>query len=256
MVDVNREDCLTFGFCKSCNTTHSLPLGGALPKALELMDILEYEKRIDLSVPKFMANPIFSTDILWSDERGAMFGVLVGIDTNGNEVTLKGFSGQHNGEWSCDGWVEPLVDSINYLKLCREIGEEIKERTEVINSLNPSDERYSVLKTERKKISQSLMVKLHSMYQLHNFNGDISSLQNAFVGKGIPTGTGDCTAPKLLNAAAKLKITPTGLAEFYWGRENRSNTKQHKQFYGACENKCQPILGFLLCGLDGESSNG
>ena len=41
-----------------------------------------------------------------------------------------------------------------------------------------------------------------------------------------------------------------GLAEFYWGRENRSGNRRHALFYPSCEEKCRPILGFMLCGLE------
>jgi hypothetical protein len=178
-----------------------------------------------------------------------MFGVLVGTDKYKNRVTLKAFSGQHNGEWSCTGWAEPLVDSVKYLERCRKVGEAIKSKSSIINSLDKNSREYLELKQERKKLSQDLMIELHDMYRLNNFLGETTSLREAFIGDGIPTGTGDCAAPKLLNEAAKRGITPTGLVEFYWGRENRSKTKFHKQFYGACENKCQPILGYLLCGI-------
>jgi len=66
----------------------------------------------------------------------------------------------------------------------------------------------------------------------------------------IPTGAGECCAPKLLNYAALNGLKPVGLSEFYWGKENKSGTRQHKQFYPACVEKCQPILGFMLCGAE------
>ncbi|MFZ1986822.1 MAG: hypothetical protein WAU91_20595, partial [Desulfatitalea sp.] len=61
---------------------------------------------------------------------------------------------------------------------------------------------------------------------------------------------GDCCAPKLLNAAAKQKLAPKSLAEIFWGRTNRSGTRQQGIFYTACPEKCQPILGFMLCGIE------
>ena len=94
------------------------------------------------------------------------------------------------------------------------------------------------------------MKDLHATYLLTNFRGESKSLTDVFLGtSGIPTGTGDCCAPKLLNYAAKHNLTPLGISEFYIGKENRSKTKEHGTFYPACSSKCQPILGFLLCGL-------
>lgn len=68
--------------------------------------------------------------------------------------------------------------------------------------------------------------------------------------KGIPTGTGDCCAPKLLNYAARNRLKPIGISEFFFGRENKSETRKHGEFYPSCKIKCEPILGFMLCGLE------
>ena len=59
---------------------------------------------------------------------------------------------------------------------------------------------------------------------------------------------GDCCAPKLINFAAKNKLEPISIAEFYWGQENASGSKKHLHFYGSCEEKCGPILGRMLYG--------
>jgi tRNA pseudouridine32 synthase/23S rRNA pseudouridine746 synthase len=68
-------------------------------------------------------------------------------------------------------------------------------------------------------------------------------------------GVGECCAPKLLNYAALNGLKPLGLSEFYWGKENKSGTRKHGEFYPACAEKCQPILGFMLCGIK-ERNNG
>jgi hypothetical protein len=249
MIDINSDSFLTYGYCNSCKKVHRLKTGRAIELCFDLMDKLESEKRIDFETPIEMADPNFSTDILWGDERGEMFGVLVCEDELGQEIILKAFSCQHGGEWSCDGWALPLVDSELYLKRCREVGAEIKEFTSKINSLEKGSDKFASLKKERKELSQNLQIELHNLYSLSNFRGEVKSLEEAFIyDKGIPTGAGDCCAPKLLNEAAKKGLKPKGLAEFYWGKENRSKTKQHKEFYSSCEDKCQPILGFLLCG--------
>ena len=98
-------------------------------------------------------------------------------------------------------------------------------------------------------ITQEAFIKAYRA--LTNFRGETKPLNDIFQDKnGIPTGTGDCCAPKLLNFAVKNNLTPLGLAEFYWGKENKSATRQHGRFYQSCTSKCQPILGFMLCGLD------
>ena len=61
---------------------------------------------------------------------------------------------------------------------------------------------------------------------------------------------GDCCAPKLLDHAARNNLKPVGIAEFYWGPSNPSQTKKHGQFYPACRGKCEPILGHMLEGME------
>lgn len=96
------------------------------------------------------------------------------------------------------------------------------------------------------------MKDIQALYNLTNFRGETRSLTDIFPTIGIPTGTGECCAPKLLNHAALNGLTPLGLSEFYFGKESKSGEKQHGVFYPACAEKCQPILGFLLCDKDVE----
>ena len=95
------------------------------------------------------------------------------------------------------------------------------------------------------------MRAIHDLYRLQNFHSQRAGLEEIFAAKkGVPTGTGDCCAPKLLQYAALHNLTPLALAEFYFGRENRSGTRQHGCFYPSCRTKCYPILGFMLCGAE------
>lgn len=101
-------------------------------------------------------------------------------------------------------------------------------------------------------MSRRLMLDIHAIYRLTNFRGRTETLFGAYSADGgIPTGTGDCCAPKLLNYAAVNNLFPVGLAEFYWGLDNKSGSRRHGMFYPSCREKCQPILGYLLCGLEG-----
>ena len=93
------------------------------------------------------------------------------------------------------------------------------------------------------------MKDIHSLYSLTNFRGETKKLSQLSL-NNLPTGIGDCCAPKLLCHAAKNDLVPISMAEFFVGKENRSGTKIHGQFYPACEEKCQPLMGFLLCGLE------
>ncbi|MGD1932123.1 MAG: pseudouridine synthase [Leptolyngbyaceae cyanobacterium] len=110
-----------------------------------------------------------------------------------------------------------------------------------------ADARIRTLKQARKALSQQLQAQMHAAYSLTNFAGATRSLSRLWP-TGLPTGTGDCAAPKLLHYAASHQLKPLALAEFWWGAD--SGDKQVGQFYGPCRDRCQPIMGFLLSGLD------
>lgn len=109
-----------------------------------------------------------------------------------------------------------------------------------------ADDRIRDLKQQRKRLSRQLQAQMHEVYRLTNFAGDSITLQ-ALQPQGLPTGTGDCAAPKLLHYAATHGLQPLGMAEFWWGTDQ--GDKQVGQFYGACRDRCQPIMGFLLSGV-------
>ncbi len=191
-----------------------------------------------------LATSTFSTDYLFGEARGQMFGVLECADCFGNIVVLKAFSCQYDGEWLVDGWVPPILDVHEFYRFSDPVDREIKQLDRlIVENKNPE------LIQKRKALSQDLMKQIHALYLLTNFRGKTKPMTEVFKG-GIPTGAGDCCAPKLLNYAAKNGLKPLGLSEFYWGRENRSGTRKHGEFYPACAEKCQPILGFMLCGSE------
>ena len=240
----------TFGFCRKCNCEHSLgPSDRSQELAEELISKLESSGRLDYDSVK--PDPKFSTDYLFGPARGQMFGVLVCENSAGEEVAFKAFSCQYNSYWLIDGWVPPLLDLETYNRIVPEADVEIKRLSKLMDSLAKDSVEYRELKEKRKQISQKLMKDIHDLYIFHNFSGQSVSMYEAFaVDRGIPTGAGDCCAPKLLNHAAKHNLKPLGISEFYYGKENKSATRKHKHFYSSCMEKCYPLLGFMLCGVD------
>ncbi len=117
--------------------------------------------------------------------------------------------------------------------------------------LDQTDDRIRELKQRRKLRSRQLQTQMHDAYQLMNFLGTSSSLRE-LMPAGIPTGTGDCCAPKLLHYAATHQLKPIAMAEFWWGKN--SQDKRQGEFYGACQDRCQPLMGFMLAGLSSQSS--
>lgn len=115
--------------------------------------------------------------------------------------------------------------------------------------IDRANTRIAELKQQRKILSRQLQAKFYTAHHLTNFAGDSRSLQALMPSGFLPTGTGDCCAPKLLHYAATEGLTPIALAEFWWGP---SPTREHRvqgEFYEACAERCQPLMGFLLSGL-------
>ncbi len=222
-------------FCTRCRCLHSIPRAPAAHAALDLM--ARMDKELEISY-------------LYGKALGKMFGVLICRSETGKTVILKAFSGQYNGEWEIKGWVPPLFDVNAFQQLNDPMEEKIKALGKMAATFRPDSRRYKEILNQRKQLSQQLMRDIHALYSLHNYRGEQRPLARLFPkGRGIPTGTGDCCAPKLLNYAAINNLQPQALAEFYWGRSNRSATKHEGQFYLACDGKCGPLLGYLLCGI-------
>lgn len=111
-----------------------------------------------------------------------------------------------------------------------------------------ADRQTQALKQRRKRLSQRLQAQMHAVYSLTNFAGASLSLEQ-LMGGGIPTGSGECCAPKLLHYAATHHLRPIALAEFWWGPPSANGDRIPGNFYGACVERCQPLMGFLLSGL-------
>jgi tRNA pseudouridine32 synthase/23S rRNA pseudouridine746 synthase len=127
-----------------------------------------------------------------------------------------------------------------------------RQHNEVLQPLKArieaADARIRELKQQRKALSGQLQAQMHAAYSLTNFSGQSLSLQQLRPG-GSPTGTGDCCAPKLLHYAATQGLKPLAMAEFWWGVSSTNQDKVQGEFYEACAERCQPLMGFLLSGL-------
>ncbi|HSM84390.1 MAG TPA: RluA family pseudouridine synthase [Nodosilinea sp.] len=113
-----------------------------------------------------------------------------------------------------------------------------------------TDAEIAALKQQRRDLSRQLQADLHAAATLTNFAGESLAIQALAGAASLPTGTGDCCAPKLLHAAAQHGLRPLALAEFWWGPAQ--GDRRPGEFYGACAERCQPIMGFLLSGLSAQ----
>ncbi|MBM9614354.1 hypothetical protein JWJ90_08630 [Desulfobulbus rhabdoformis] len=243
------EEMRSGGWCAACNRSHLLPAGPVLSDCHALMSHLSRVKRIDGLEAPCGDDPRCATRPLFETGGGKMFGLLSCRDDAGKRVVLRAFSGQLNGLWQVAGWVGPIFDVKRFDTLVAEPDRAIKALGQRLQRCEPVSVEYRELKRKRRQLSQELMQAIHALYTLRNFRGESAPLIQVFQGKGMPpAGTGDCCAPKLLHHAACHGLRPEGLVEFYWGTTNHSQTKRHGQLYVACEAKCQPILGFQLCG--------
>lgn len=136
------------------------------------------------------------------------------------------------------------LDKIERKRLKRKRNQALQPLQEIITQ---ADQRIQELKQQRKILSRRLQIQMYSAYSVTNFLGQTKSLEELMSNGFLPTGTGDCCAPKLLHYAATQGFKPLAMAEFWWGDSNLD--KRQGEFYGACLERCQPLMGFLLSGL-------
>jgi len=143
------------------------------------------------------------------------------------------------------------VNDKNQLRDLKNYWQDIVEQTQ--QKLDFLTDEIETLKKQRKQLSTKLQKKLFKQYRLLNSVGVEQNLMEIFQTGPHPippAGTGDCAAPKLLQYAFKHQLKPLAMAEFWWGKSPKSEIRQHKNFYGACSGKCQPVLTHMLAGMD------
>ena len=141
--------------------------------------------------------------------------------------------------------VESKIDGIKKRNLKRNRNQELQPLQQFIAQI---DAQILELKEQQKKISCQLQTKINEFFLIKNFTGKSSSLRE-LIPTSLLAGTGDCCAPKLLHYAATHNLKPLAMAEFWWGTTSKNGDKIPGQFYPACAERCQPLMGFLLSGL-------
>ncbi len=182
--------------------------------------------------------PNISCDSLLN-EKGAMFGVLVCLNKNNEEVILKAFSSAINSSYIIEGFVPPVFDINEFNKIVEKYDNKIKELTKKIEN----NEDKSLI-TERKNLSNIALEEIQNLYSFYNCNNEIIYLKDIKKEQYVPTGTGDCCAPKLLSYAFKNSLLPISLIERYFGKDTQK--KSHLNYYPPCEEKCSIILPHIL----------
>ena len=111
------------------------------------------------------------------------------------------------------------------------------------------------LKEERRQRSAQLQQQIFGRFMMRNARGetkDLCSIFQEYRRSLPPAGAGECAAPKLLQYAYAHGCRPLAMAEFWWGRSPATELRRHGCFYPACKSKCEPILMFMLQGLEVE----
>ena len=120
---------------------------------------------------------------------------------------------------------------------------------------NNDDTNMERLKEERKTRSIALQQWIFQQFRLRNALGeeqDIHEIFAQYAHRNPPAGTGECAAPKLLQHAYLHGYQPLAMAEFWWGDSPKGEIRRHGHYYPSCRHKCEPILTFMLQGLDVE----
>lgn len=240
------------GHCRDCKREHSLPEGNARKHAHTLMREFERLGRLDYCVSDSEADPALSFDELFAGTQGNMFGVLECLDGSGSSRILRAFSSMPRGIREVEGWVPPILSAETFYGLLEPARQRIEQLTRRLDDLEPGTPAHRAGGRERSRMSQELSEELQRHYRFHNFRGQVRPLPDALCHDGpVPGGVGECCAPRLLDYAARNGLRPLGLAEFYWGGERGTAGLKQGEFYPACESRCGPLLGFMLCGLEG-----
>lgn len=137
------------------------------------------------------------------------------------------------------------------------------EITAIEHRLAEHNEAIRACVEERKRRSEALQEWLFNAFSMLDAKGNSKTLTEIWNASEtrlssltkralIPSGAGECSAPKLLQAAYRLGLKPLAMAEFWWGPSTPGLYKQPGAFYPACHSKCRPILGHMLQGLNVE----
>lgn len=128
-----------------------------------------------------------------------------------------------------------------------------------INRLTAELSQYTTrtesLKSQRKLMSEALQHWLFEQYILLNAKGEKKTINQIFSEARDtipPAATGECAAPKMLQYAFANRLKPIAMAEFWWGESPIGETRRHGMYYPACHSKCEPILEFMLQGINVE----
>lgn len=194
-----------------------------------------------------------------SKVKGKMFGVLVCQNEEDQLGYLAAYSGKLQNEEAPEVFVPSVFDVKAHDQFLNKgmiaLGEYSKEiKLLTAKDYHANKEEINALKEKRKEHSVQLQRKLFEHYAFSNQAGEkrtLLAIFSEYANRMPASGAGECAAPKLLQYAFEKNLKPLAIAEFWWGRPGFKSEKEHGKFYPSCEDKCRPILSFML-NLEGE----
>lgn len=144
--------------------------------------------------------------------------------------------------------------------------------TSADNAISVYEQKIEALRRRRSMLSDRLQSWLFSQFVLLNAKGErkgipeifrdyyastsaVSSSTSPRASAGvprqgfIPSGSGECCEPKLLQYAYLHDMRPLRIASFWWGPSLGADVRRHGNYYPACSGRCKPIMSWMLQGL-------
>lgn len=151
-------------------------------------------------------------------------------------------------------FVPPIVSQKEINEALSEYDKEIHELTDRINRLADKENAGDAAQTERiilcKKRTSLTDISLKRVFNLYSFTDinkrkiSLNQIINDNHGKLVPTGTGDCCAPKLLDYAFSNGLKPISMDEVFLGNDTKN--KINGKSYEPCDERCGILLPYML----------
>ena len=193
-----------------------------------------------------------------SEERagsGIMIGTLICTDKDGKKLSLASLSGTSRKfasnfpitDFIPDLILVPCIVPPEKIDAALEKNDaEIHRLTRVLEEEKDAEKRNEIL-SERKKLSDESLEKVHALYSFRCIDGTKKTLGEICRKRGIglpPTGTGECAEAKLLHYAFENGLQPLSMAEMYWGKPTAK--RECGKIYPPCDERCSLILPEML----------
>ena len=222
-----------------------------IPKELNnpfQVDISELSKIAAKEFQDYIAITAPNWEYDFTTRPGKMFGVLVIQKEDKNYGFLGAMSGNLPGNKTDKNCIPSVFDEStdDYF-----FNRGMIEVTVIGNKIKASSDPTIINELIEARRQKSLSIQ-QQLFENYNFSNHLQIEKNVLqIFKDAqfgqpPAAAGECAAPKLLHYAFKNDLKAIALAEFWWGNPTKNQEKEHKAFYPACKNKCQPILEYML----------